>query len=50
MKQNLDIDSWSNVRGPRPWEKDEQKYIDIIQQRIKESEDKKKKLGTFWAS
>ncbi|KAI1288398.1 Cytochrome c oxidase assembly protein COX16 -like protein, mitochondrial [Halotydeus destructor] len=49
MKNNLDIDSWTNVRGPRPWEKDENKYIDIIQKRIKDSEDKKKETGSFWS-
>lgn len=49
MKQHLDIDNWSNIRGPRPWEKDEQKYLDIIQQRVSESEAKKKQSGSFWA-
>lgn len=50
MKENLDIDNWENVRGPRPWEEDEQKYIDIIQKRIEETEAKRKKKGSFWAA
>lgn len=50
MKQDLDIDDWENVRGPRPWEEDEQKYIDIIQKRVQESEEKRKKKGSFWAA
>jgi len=50
MKDNLDIDSWENVRGPRPWEADEQKYKDIIEKRIEDSETKKKSKGSFWAA
>lgn len=48
MQENMDIDNWDNVRGPRPWEDDNQKYIDIINQRIKENEEAKKKAGVFW--
>ena len=47
MKENLDTDNWENVRGPRPWEDDNQKYIDIINKRIAEVEEKKKK-GLSW--
>lgn len=50
MKQDLDIDDWENIRGPRPWEEDEQKYIDLIQKRVEESEEKRKKKGSFWAA
>ena len=49
MKENLNIDDWENVRGPRPWEADESKYIEIIEKRIRESDEKRKKKGSFWA-
>lgn len=49
MKENLDIDNWENLRGPRPWEDDNQKYIDVINKRIAEAQEKKKKSGSSWA-
>ena len=48
LKENMDIDNWENIRGPRPWEADEQKYIDIINKRIEEQDRKRKQKGTFW--
>lgn len=48
LKENMDIDNWENIRGPRPWEADEEKYIDIINKRIEEQDRKRKEKGTFW--
>ena len=49
MKQNLDTENWENVRGPRPWEEDSQKYKEIIDKRIKETAEKRAKKGSGWA-
>lgn len=48
MRKNIDLDNWENVRGPRPWESDSTQYVDIIQKRIQEAEERKRKKGTFW--
>jgi cytochrome c oxidase assembly protein subunit 16 len=50
MQENVDLNNWENIRGPRPWEDDNQKYIDVINQRIKETEERKKKASSFWAA
>lgn len=44
------LDDWENIRGPRPWEDDNQKYKDIIEKRIKEQEEKRKRNSNFWAT
>ena len=49
MKENLDIKDWENIRGPRPWEEDSTKYQELIERRIKETAEKKKKTGSDWA-
>ena len=49
LKKNLDIDNWENVRGPRPWEDDSQRYQEIIEKRIQETAEKRKKSGSGWA-
>lgn len=49
MKKNLDIENWENVRGPRPWEEDSQKYKEIIEKRIKETAEKRQTRGSGWA-
>jgi len=49
MKDNLDIDNWENIRGPRPWEDDNTKYIELIEKRAKEVKEKQAKMGSFWA-
>uniref|UniRef100_A0A6G1SBN7 Cytochrome c oxidase assembly protein COX16 homolog, mitochondrial n=1 Tax=Aceria tosichella TaxID=561515 RepID=A0A6G1SBN7_9ACAR len=36
-KKNVDLDNWQNVRGPRPWEDDNQDYKELIERRAKES-------------
>ena len=48
MQEHMDINNWENVRGPRPWEEDNEKYKDIIEKRIRENEEKRKKTGIFW--
>lgn len=48
MKKNMDIDNWENIRGPRPWEDDNTKYIEIIEKRVKEQQEKAKKRGSIW--
>lgn len=48
MQENMDIDNWQNVRGPRPWEDDNTKYMQIIEQRIKDHSEAQKKAGVFW--
>ena len=49
MTENLDIHNWENIRGPRPWEDDNTKYIEIIERRKQEREEKVKNKGSFWA-
>ena len=49
MTENLDINNWDNIRGPRPWEDDNTKYIEVIERRKQEREEKVKKKGSFWA-
>ena len=34
--KTVDIDSWKNIRGPRPWETDDKNYIELIEQRAEE--------------
>jgi cytochrome c oxidase assembly protein subunit 16 len=48
MKENVDINNWDNIRGPRPWEDDNTKYIEIINKRIQEHEEKSRKKGSIW--
>ena len=50
MQEHLDIDNWENVRGPRPWEEDSVKYKEIIEKRVKEHEERRKKTGIFWVA
>lgn len=36
-KKTVDLDNWQNIRGPRPWEGDNQDYKELIERRAKES-------------
>lgn len=36
-KKTVDIDNWKNIRGPRPWESDNQEYKELIEKRAAES-------------
>lgn len=36
-KRTVDLDNWKNIRGPRPWESDNQEYKELIERRAKES-------------
>lgn len=36
-KENVDLSDWQNIRGPRPWEGDNQKYKELIEKRARES-------------
>lgn len=38
-KKTVDLDNWKNIRGPRPWESDNQEYKELIERRAKESKD-----------
>lgn len=38
-KKTVDLDDWKNIRGPRPWESDNQEYKELIERRAKESKD-----------
>ena len=40
--QNEDLDTWENIRGPRPWE-DSKAVQDTARQELKE-----KKMQTSW--
>ena len=35
--KKVDLDKWQNIRGPRPWEDDNQEYKELIEKRAKES-------------
>lgn len=36
-KKSVDLDNWQNIRGPRPWENDNQDYKELIEKRAEES-------------
>lgn len=36
-KKTVNIDNWKNIRGPRPWETDNQEYKELIEKRAAES-------------
>ena len=36
-KKSVDLDNWQNIRGPRPWENDNQEYKEIIEKRAEQS-------------
>lgn len=38
-KETVNIDNWKNIRGPRPWESDNQDYKELIEKRAAESKD-----------
>lgn len=42
--EDTDIDNWKNVRGPRPWESDNKEYMSVIEERIADEQNKKKKI------
>ena len=35
--QNVDLDKWQNIRGPRPWEDDNVDYKELIEKRAQDS-------------
>jgi cytochrome c oxidase assembly protein subunit 16 len=36
-KKNVNLDDWQNIRGPRPWENDNEDYKELIERRARES-------------
>ncbi len=41
LMKKSDLDNWKNIRAPRPWETDNKQYLDIIEQRIAEQQQKR---------
>lgn len=36
-KKTVDLDNWKNIRGPRPWEENNEEYKELIERRARES-------------
>lgn len=36
-KRTVDLDNWQNIRGPRPWESDNEDYKKLIEKRAEQS-------------